>query len=415
MSSNCYIHIMSVAGPRSLLRLAPGVAALTSASLLIGVGQELWARYLPVYLRSLGASALLLGAFGAAQDFLDAAYAYPGGAVSDRLGSRRALLLFAAASAAGTAVYLISASVGALFAGLFLVSAWRSLGLPATFGLLGEELARDRRVAGFTLQAVVKRLPILFAPPLGGLLLEALGMRRGMRAGFAISLVLTSGSLLVLRARRGSGDGEPRRAPPDPGPPGSAKPRGRLNPTLARLLVADCLIRLCEGLPAVFLVVWAIEIVRVSPLQFGALQSVLTATAILSYAPAVVLAGRVEKKPFVVATFLCFTIFPLAVFFGRSFPQLAAAYAVGGLREIGEPARKALLVDLSEGPAPGRTVGLYYAIRGFVVAGAGAVGGILWTIRPAWTFLAAGLLGAAGTIWAAVALPAEGGRRTELA
>jgi MFS family permease len=166
-------------------------------------------------------------------------------------------------------------------------------------------------------------------------------------------------------------------------------------------------VRLCEGLPAVFLVVWAIETVRISPMQFGLLQSILTASAMLSYAPAFALAGRVEKKPFVVATFFCFTLFPLAVLASGSFGHLAAAYVVGGLREIGEPARKALLVDLTDGPSQGRALGLYYAIRGFAVSGAAAVGGLLWTIRPAWTFLAAGLLGAAGTIWAAVALPGE--------
>jgi MFS family permease len=174
--------------------------------------------------------------------------------------------------------------------------------------------------------------------------------------------------------------------------------------------VADCLVRLCEGLPAVFLVVWAIEIVRITPFQFGALQSILTAAAILSYVPAVALAGRTEKKPFVVATFLFFTLFPLTVLFCGSFAQLAAAYVVGGLREIGEPARKALLVDLSDEQIRGRSLGLYYTIRGFVVSGAATIGGILWSVRPALTLIAATLLGAAGTIWAAAFLPKEPAR-----
>ena len=56
----------------------------------------------------------------------------------------------------------------------------------------------------------------------------------------------------------------------------------RLAPALRQLLIADCLIRLCEGLPEVFLVVWAIEIVHVTPTQFGVLVSVLMITAIVS-------------------------------------------------------------------------------------------------------------------------------------
>ena len=51
-----------------------------------------------------------------------------------------------------------------------------------------------------------------------------------------------------------------------------------------------------------------------------------------------------------------------------------------------------MIVDLSAFSARGRTVGLYYAIRGFAVAGAAAVGGALWTIRPSLTFFVAGAL-----------------------
>jgi MFS family permease len=179
----------------------------------------------------------------------------------------------------------------------------------------------------------------------------------------------------------------------------------RLRPALRQLLVADCLVRFCEGLPEVFVVIWAIEVVRVSPAQFGLLTSILMATAIASYVPAAALAGRTEKKPFVVLTYVFFTAYPLTLLAARSFAGLAAAAAIGGLREIGEPARKALIVDLADPAARGRTVGIYYAWRGFTVAGASAIGGALWTIRPAWTFLAAAALGAVGTLWAAFFLP----------
>ena len=200
----------------------------------------------------------------------------------------------------------------------------------------------------------------------------------------------------------------PSRSTHEPMPAAPAPVRvGRLHPTLRKLLVADCLIRLCEGLPDVFLVIWAIEILRISPSRFGLLTSIQMGVAILSYAPAAALAGRLEKKPFVIATFLFFTAFPLAVVLSRSFAQLGLAYAVGGLREIGEPARKALIVDFAEEGSRGRTVGLYYAIRGFAVAGAAALGGALWTIRPSLTFYTAAALGMAGTLWALISLPAR--------
>jgi MFS family permease len=386
------------------LQLKPGVRALAAGLFVYGFGEELWFRYLPAYLRSLGASALAVGAFGTLKDLLDAGYAYPGGVIADRLESRRALLLFGLLTTAGFVLYLAHPTVPVIFAGLFLVMAWQSLGLPATFALIGEELAGSGRLVAFTVQSVVKRLPILLAPPIGGWLIVRYGMAGGMRTGFAVSVAT---SLLMLAGMRRSF----RRAATPARAAAARQPvqgRVRLHPALRQLLVADCLIRLCEGLPEVFLVLWALEVARVSAARFGLLTAILMATAIASYAPAAMLAGRAEKKPFVVLTYVFFTLFPLAVVASHSFGALAAAYVVGGLREIGEPARKALIVDLAAGD-PGRTVGLYYSIRGFAVAGASAIGGALWMVAPSLTFLAAAALGAAGTLWAALALPSSRG------
>jgi MFS family permease len=381
--------------------------ALAVALFVFGFGEELWSRYLPEYLRTLGASAFTVGLFGTFRDLLDAAYAYPGGAVTDRVGTGRALVLFGALSVAGFVLFAAWPAVPGVFLGLLFAMAWAAFGLPATFALVGEELTGARRVGGFTVQAIVKRVPIVLAPPLGGLLLERFGVRDGMRIGFLVSIALSVAMLVGLsRALR-------RPAPParlDGDPVG----RVRLRPALRQLLVADCLVRLCEGLPEVFVVIWAIEFVRVSPAQFGLLTSILMATAIASYLPAAALAGRTEKKPFVVLTYVFFTAYPLALLAARSFAGLAAAAAIGGLREIGEPARKALIVDLADPAARGRTVGIYYAWRGFMVAGASAIGGALWTIRPAWTFLAATGLGAFGTLWAALFLPGAAGKEEDL-
>jgi MFS family permease len=374
--------------------------ALAMALFVFAFGEELWFRYLPAYLRALGTSVLGVGLFGTLKDLLDAAYSYPGGVVSDRIGTRRALLFFGALSTTGFAILWIWSSTFAVFLALFFVMAWASLGLAATFSLVGEEIEGDRRIVGFTVQAILKRIPIVLAPPLGGMLLEHYGMVRGIRIGFGISIVLSIGMIVGLARALPGGSREIAKHP--------SAAVVRLGPGLRQLLIADCLIRLCEGLPDVFLVVWAIEIVRVSPAQFGVLVSVLMATAIASYIPAAALAGRTEKKPFVLLTCAFFTLFPLAVLASKSFGHLLIAYALGGLREIGEPARKAMIVDHSEPAARGRSVGLYYSIRGFAVAGAAAIGGALWTIRPSLTFVAATALGSLGTLWAALFLPAAG-------
>ena len=71
---------------------------------------------------------------------------------------------------------------------------------------------------------------------------------------------------------------------------------------------------------------------------------------------------------------------------------------VGGLREIGEPARKALIVDLAEPHLRARSVGLYYLLRSLAITPAAFTGSLLWQIRPSLPFLAAGVVGLVGTV-----------------
>src|SRR5437879_6308602 len=84
------------------------------------------------------------------------------------------------------------------------------------------------------------------------------------------------------------------------------------------------------------------------------------------------------------------TSFPLAVVAAHTVAGLVGAFVVGGLREIGEPARKALILDLVRPDVRARGVGLYYLLRSLAIAPAATVGGLLWKVSPTVPFLMAG-------------------------
>ena len=64
-----------------------------------------------------------------------------------------------------------------------------------------------------------------------------------------------------------------------------------------------------------------------------------------------------------IATFFCFTLYPITVILAHNFGGLILAFVVGGLREIGEPSQKAMIVDFAGQQLRGRTVGLYSLVR----------------------------------------------------
>jgi MFS family permease len=147
----------------------------------------------------------------------------------------------------------------------------------------------------------------------------------------------------------------------------------------------------------VFIVLFVTNVVGLSAPQFGALVSIQMASSIAVYFPAAALADRYGRKPLVAATFLCFAAYPLAVILARDFPGMVIAFIIGGLRELGEPARKAMIVDLADPARRGRTVGLYYLVRSLSVTPAAAIGGLLWRITPTIPFIVAFAVGMIGT------------------
>src|SRR5437867_12689123 len=180
------------------LSLEPNVAIASAAVFLLGFGEELWKKFLPKYLEALGASTPIIGLFGTAEDFFDAVYQYPGGWIADNLGRQRAFLIFISLSSAGYVVYLFSPWWPLLFVALALVMAWQSMASPAIFAVIGDSLPRERRAMGFTVQSILKRLPIVIAPIIGGAMIASLGIVKGVRTGLLITLVLAAVTVLLL-------------------------------------------------------------------------------------------------------------------------------------------------------------------------------------------------------------------------
>ena len=94
-------------GLRDFFGLKRNLVLLLIAIVAIGAGEETWMRFVPKYLESLGAAALVIGLYDGLKTLLGAVYAYPGGAVVDRWGHRRGLVAFTGISIAGYLLVLL--------------------------------------------------------------------------------------------------------------------------------------------------------------------------------------------------------------------------------------------------------------------------------------------------------------------
>jgi MFS family permease len=370
------------------LSLERNVSLASAAVFILGLGEELWKKFLPKYLEALGASTGVIGLFGTAEDFFDAIYQYPGGWMADRLGRRRAFRIFVALASAGYLVYLFSSSWPFVFIGLGLVMAWQSMASPGIFALIGDALPRERRAMGFTLQSILKRVPIVIAPVAGGVLISRLGVISGIHVALLITLGLALATMILVSRINITVNASHTTS--------IIGVWQTFHTALKRLLISDVIIRTCEGMTGVITILYVTNVQHFTIKEYGTLVAVQMITSILVYIPAGKIADRVGRKPFVIATFVSFALFPLAIISASSFVLIVLAFVIGGLREIGEPARKAMIVDFAQDNVRARSVGLYYLIRSLSITPAAAIGGLLWSFAPQVPFIVAGVIGLIG-------------------
>src|SRR5437660_1597676 len=372
-----------------LLSLERNVTAASSAVFLLGLGEELWKKFLPKYLEALGASVPVISLFGTAEDFFDAVYQYPGGWIADRFGRRSAFLIFISLACIGYLVYLLGPSWPFAFVGLAFVMAWQSMASPAVFAVIGDALPKERRTMGFSIQSILKRVPMVIAPVIGGIIIASRGIVSGVHLGLIITLAIAAMTFLLARLINIAGEAHH--------PTSFFGVWDSFQSGLKRLLVSDIFIRTCEGMTDVLVILYVTNVLHVSVARFGPLLAILYLTTILIYLPAAKAVERVGPRPFIIATFCAFALYPLSIIVAHNFTGLVIASIIGGLREIGAPARKAMIVDFAKPQLRARSVGLYYLLRSLAITPAAAIGGLLWKITPQTPFVMAGIFGIAGT------------------
>jgi MFS family permease len=390
-----------VARVSDFLGLTRSTVGVLFMVILVGMGERMAERFLPIYLLALGGGALSIGLLNGMDNLLSALYSFPGGYLSDRFGTKRALLIFNTVAMCGFLVVIIFPAWQAVLLGAVLFISWSAISLPATMSLIAKVLPMRKRTMGVSMHSLVRRIPMALGPVLGGVCIGIWGERDGVRAAFVAALLL---SFLAIVLQQKLIEDEPAKKTgdrclyvPEKNP---LKLYRLMAPNLRRLLVSDIFVRYCEQIPYAFVVVWCMKTISspVSALQFGILTSIEMATAVLVYVPVAYLADKTTKKPFVVMTFVFFTLFPLTLLFCHSFNWLVFAFILRGFKEFGEPTRKALIMDLAPENCKAGMFGLYYLMRDVFVSIAAFGGAFLWLISPKTNFLVAFSFGVAGTL-----------------
>jgi MFS-type transporter involved in bile tolerance (Atg22 family) len=283
-----------------------------------------------------------------------------------------------------------------LVAGGLLITNWEPLSVPATFDVVGSEVPKNRRTIAFAMASIQKRVPKIIGPLIGGLVfLKTFKLNLSLAVGILGVSILTQ---IFLLSRM--------KAKPDPKPVPLKEIMRDMPNDLRMLLSAEILLRWGDWFVRDFAGIYVVFYLNQAAPTYGQLAALTSFTALVTYIPiGKIIDASKSPKPYIGATFLLFSLFPIClVLLPKSglpmWLALAITFIVNGLREMGEPARKAMIASGFPPEYRARAVGLYWGLRSFAFFPAPIIAYLLWThFGPDVTFLVGGGIGLVGTAW----------------
>src|SRR5216684_77097 len=361
---------------------------LYACNLLASVGFWFFLPLLPIFLSRRGGSAALVGAVFAAGLLASAAIRYPAGWAADRFGTRPVMIAALGLEAVLFLAYLPHLPLYAFVAIRFLHGAAAGAFWPAANGLIAEVAPPKELGKAFGHMQSTNMVGIIIGPAIGGLIalvdLSVVFVVAALVSGLAAVAILTIRNVRV----------EPTTEPPV----------GALS--MARALLP--LIVLGAGtsyMIGTFDTIWSLYMTSrgATTLAVGISFATFGIPALLVSARAGALGDRFGGQRLIVGSLLVTAVFSSIYPFIASVPWLIGLGLIEGAFTIsGAPS---LIAEVSRDAEPGyqgRTQGVFQAVQASIQIAGALAGGHLFTIGPAYAFLAITafcVLGAASGTW----------------
>jgi len=290
-----------VARLQGFLYLPKNAWALTSTSALWSIGASMANPYQSVYFASLGASPFEIGLLVAYGTGVTVIALLLGGYIADTWGRRQVVITFSWVSVASALVYCLIGSPGLLVLPLTLASV-ASMYTPAFNSIMMDSIEPDDRIRGFAVFTAINTAPSVFAPTVGGLLIDRFGATPGLRICYLLSglfgIVGVSVRSLMLKetytAERPAAKSFASYFK-DPFVEGVGAIR-KSGSTVKRLLVYVTLAGIGTGLTSPYVSIYVVNYLKINPLSYSLVVDLAGAATVCLLLTVVFLIRRLGSK-----------------------------------------------------------------------------------------------------------------------
>jgi MFS family permease len=361
---------------------------------LFAISGSLTFPYLSKYLQMLGASEIEIGTVRALGSLAVLVTILPGGVLTDVIGRKRSIVIGTWGIAVVQFLYAVVQD-WRQFAVVYVVDWALHFYQPALTAILLDSLPPEKRGGGMMLTAVLPQVPSLFMPPVGGYLLDHLGLL-GMRLSFVISgIISVTVALLRMRALQETITVKPV----------SREKLAReilqsyffwrglfsLPPFIAYVTFLGFLKSFAGIALQTFGVLYATDVLRLDNTSWGVIQSASIAVGIFF---GLVLMPVIDKTPRVFALFAGLLLMAVGYFmvgiWGNVVALVTAVILSGVGFEVSMSTRRALVGDYITPENRGKVMGTTLALEYLGSIIGGVVVAYLYTLSPHLAFVFSG-------------------------
>lgn len=382
------------------------VMAVTITQSISMFAMFLWRPFWGLYVLELGGTKSAIGLLTTIQSLTTLLVQLPGGLVSDRLGRKRVIIASSVLGFIPPLIYWYSSHWTTLIIGSVLAST-TSLAMPAINALIADSLPNNKRATGFGAYTMSWYMAIVVALPIGGYLLEQLGVVSGTRWGFLVSIVLTFPIVLIRwRFIEETVDVKPDNPAYSKG--FSLSIVKEVSGDIWKLILVSILSSFSFQVFWSYVVVYSVEEVGLSMMQWSYISMVSNFLAACFMVPSGLLSDRVGRKKLIILSQLMVSTASLGYVVSSDYIGIAGTRVLGSIGEglggnimgsVGGPVWQTLVTEMAPLETRGGILGLMGTVTGLLTSPAPVLGGYLYDVfSPKTPFILSFILGIIGCI-----------------
>lgn len=361
------------------------VFALSNVILLAGFFA--YTNFLPKFYEALGASTVIVGLLFTLEGGIQQIAHLIGGYWSDRYG-RKKIYLLSFLGALAFLIFYFTPSWIFLIPAVLLIGFTDGIGGTAGSTIVTESVHRKKRATGWSVLQSMGSFTVFAVAPLGGLLIERFGIILGFKIGLLVAMATSLIAFVFISVLLK--ETLKRKI--------SKKANINLNDGINFLIrlprkikfyfLFASLLFFGNSLVQPFIIFYALDVVKITALEFGILVSIITGVS----AASVVVGGKLSdmkgRKHVLLASVFLIVIETLIFLLSKNFTHLVIFAVISGLATIGFSSLIPYAADNVKTGARAKTLGLTNFVLMLSSTPAPLVGGWLYSLSPVIPFLA---------------------------